>query len=90
MTAIDQTSASAVRERATGGAGTGGPSGPRPVYRRGPLRRLRRLPLYLAGLAVFLFSVFPVYWMVITAFKTQEVMVSPALSSFLRSRQVNE
>jgi len=27
---------------------------------------------------------------VITAFKTQDVMVSPALSSFLRSRQVNE
>ncbi|GAB3204860.1 carbohydrate ABC transporter permease [Marinactinospora thermotolerans] len=38
---------------------------------RGPLlsKRLRMAGLYLAGAAVFLFSVFPVYWMVATAFK---------------------
>ena len=41
----------------------------RGAYRRSPLRRLRSLPLYAAGIAVLLFSVFPVYWMVATAFK---------------------
>ncbi|MFD0262784.1 carbohydrate ABC transporter permease [Kitasatospora indigofera] len=33
------------------------------------LRRLRRAPLNLAALAVLVTSAFPVYWMVITAFK---------------------
>ncbi|MEU3187914.1 carbohydrate ABC transporter permease [Streptomyces sp. NPDC006923] len=32
-------------------------------------RRLRRLPLHAAALVVFVLSVFPVYWMVLTAFK---------------------
>ncbi|MFV2194630.1 carbohydrate ABC transporter permease [Nocardiopsis sp. LOL_012] len=46
-------------------------------YRRSPIKRLRQAPLYLAGLAVFLFSVFPVYWMVVTAFKpTGEIFTS--------------
>ncbi|GLU46415.1 carbohydrate ABC transporter permease [Nocardiopsis ansamitocini] len=46
---------------------------PRPVHRIDPVLRARRLAgragLYAAGLAVFVFSVFPVYWMVSTAFK---------------------
>lgn len=41
---------------------------PRPRARRRG-RELRRLPLNLVALAVFLLSVFPVYWMVLTAFK---------------------
>ncbi|MGW1084747.1 carbohydrate ABC transporter permease, partial [Kitasatospora sp. NPDC002522] len=32
-------------------------------------RRLRRLPLNLAALAVLVTAAFPVYWMAITAFK---------------------
>ncbi|MDX3854355.1 carbohydrate ABC transporter permease [Streptomyces sp. AK02-01A] len=32
-------------------------------------RQLRRLPLHAAALLVFVLSVFPVYWMVLTAFK---------------------
>ena len=70
MTAIDDTAGPRVRERLStsgSGSGTGGRTGR--VHRRGPLRRLRSLPLYLSGAAVFLFSVFPVYWMLITAFK---------------------
>ncbi|WP_433698000.1 carbohydrate ABC transporter permease [Nocardiopsis sp. CA-288880] len=72
MTAIDNTagpSARAAATAATGGSGAGRRRGAGRVYRRSPLRRLRSLPLYLAGIAVFLFSVFPVYWMVVTAFK---------------------
>lgn len=66
MTAIDRAQAPApARTAPSGGAG----DRPRRIRRRAPGRRLRSLPLYLAGLAVFLFSVFPVYWMVITAFK---------------------
>ncbi|TDQ52110.1 carbohydrate ABC transporter permease [Actinorugispora endophytica] len=46
----------------------------RPAARRtDPLLRARRIAgrtgLYAAGLAVFAFSVFPVYWMIATAFK---------------------
>jgi N,N'-diacetylchitobiose transport system permease protein len=56
--------------------GTDGDPGPRAAPRPGagretrvPLRRLaRRVPLNLAALAVVLVSVFPVYWMVVTAF----------------------
>jgi N,N'-diacetylchitobiose transport system permease protein len=45
---------------------------PRPARRPRrlrPARAVRRGLLYAAGAAVFLFSVFPVYWMVVTAFK---------------------
>lgn len=37
--------------------------------RSAPAKTLGRAGLYLAGIAVFLFSVFPVYWMIATAFK---------------------
>ncbi len=62
MSAVDKTTrtASAASKGSQGGGRT---------YRRSPLRRLRDLPLYVAGIAVFVFSVFPVYWMVATAFK---------------------
>ncbi|MFC4560804.1 carbohydrate ABC transporter permease [Nocardiopsis mangrovi] len=42
---------------------------PRRARRFRPARALRRTLMYAAGTAVFLFSVFPVYWMVVTAFK---------------------
>ncbi|WP_150242156.1 carbohydrate ABC transporter permease [Nocardiopsis quinghaiensis] len=69
MTATDDTTRPAPRERATGSAEAGGAGRSGRARRRGTTRRLRSVPLYLAGVAVFLFSVFPVYWMVITALK---------------------
>ncbi|WP_017546354.1 carbohydrate ABC transporter permease [Nocardiopsis prasina] len=70
MTAVDKTArTTTAATRGSSSGGSHGPGSPRRVHRRSPLRRLRDLPLYLAGIAVFLFSVFPVYWMVSTAFK---------------------
>ncbi|MFD0855679.1 carbohydrate ABC transporter permease, partial [Actinomadura adrarensis] len=39
--------------------------------------RASRVALNTAGLLVFLFAVFPVFWMVMTAFKTTEDIHSP-------------
>jgi N,N'-diacetylchitobiose transport system permease protein len=69
MTATDHTTRTARPSTAAGAKGGAGGDARKRVHRRGPLRRLRSAPLYLAGIAVFLFSVFPVYWMVVTAFK---------------------
>jgi N,N'-diacetylchitobiose transport system permease protein len=40
-------------------------------------KRSKRIALNTAGLLVFLFAVFPVFWMVMTAFKTDEDIHSP-------------
>lgn len=70
MTAVDKTAQTApATPRGSSASGTSGPRNTGRSYRRSPLSRLRSLPLYLAGIAVFVFSVFPVYWMVATAFK---------------------
>ncbi|MFI6509512.1 carbohydrate ABC transporter permease [Streptosporangium sp. NPDC050855] len=45
------------------------PARPIRQARPAPVRLLRRVPLNLAALAVLAVSVFPVYWMVLTAFK---------------------
>ncbi|MFW5419638.1 carbohydrate ABC transporter permease [Nocardiopsis sp. CNT-189] len=45
----------------------------------------RRAGLYLAGVAVLLFSVFPVYWMVATAFRPQGEIFSAEQTLFPRS-----
>lgn len=67
---------------------TGAPVPPR---RRGRRRALRRLGLNLVGLLVFVVLVFPVYWMVATAFKQGNDVLSyrpqflptdPTLASF--------
>ncbi|GAA2458085.1 carbohydrate ABC transporter permease [Actinomadura vinacea] len=42
------------------------------VSSKAPSRRAARIGLNTAGLLVFLFAVFPVFWMVMTAFKTDE------------------
>ncbi|MFJ6699585.1 carbohydrate ABC transporter permease [Streptomyces sp. NPDC091272] len=44
-------------------------SAPRATRSREPVRLVRRLPLNLAALLTFVLSVFPVYWMITTAFK---------------------
>ncbi|PRY02640.1 carbohydrate ABC transporter permease [Allonocardiopsis opalescens] len=41
------------------------------------MRRLRSVGLYAAGAAVFVFAVFPVYWMVATALKPQSEIFAP-------------
>ncbi|TQN31024.1 carbohydrate ABC transporter membrane protein 2 (CUT1 family) [Haloactinospora alba] len=41
-----------------------------------PAKAARAVGLYAAGLAVLVFSVFPVYWMLATAFKPQSEIVS--------------
>nr|WP_184397164.1 carbohydrate ABC transporter permease [Nocardiopsis composta] len=45
----------------------------------------RRAGLYLAGVAVLLFSVFPVYWMVATAFRSQGEIFSAEQTLFPRT-----
>ncbi|WP_046494844.1 carbohydrate ABC transporter permease [Streptomyces odonnellii] len=50
---------------------------PRSASRRA---RIRRLPLHAAALLVFVLSVFPVYWMVLTAFKpTRDIQAETPL-----------
>ncbi|MDA2802883.1 carbohydrate ABC transporter permease [Nocardiopsis suaedae] len=56
-----------------------------PRRRRSPAARLRSAGLYLAGTAVLLFSVFPVYWMVATAVRSQGEIFSRDQSVFPRT-----
>ncbi|WP_017594570.1 carbohydrate ABC transporter permease [Nocardiopsis potens] len=57
----------------------------RPRRRRPPMVLARRAGLYLAGVAVLLFSVFPVYWMVATAFRSQGEIFSAEQTLFPRT-----
>ncbi|MBB5432199.1 carbohydrate ABC transporter permease [Nocardiopsis composta] len=60
-------------------------SPPRRRRRRPPMALARRAGLYLAGVAVLLFSVFPVYWMVATAFRSQGEIFSAEQTLFPRT-----
>ncbi len=47
------------------------------------MRALRRLPHAIGLIAVFVFAVFPFYWMVSSSFKTQtEILASPPIWLF--------